>query len=237
MGPPLDRGGRVVLVDHVDAVRSCFNGATARSRWKGHTASRPSPSGVSLQWGHRSIAVEGQAASTFTRRTDKLQWGHRSIAVEGRTSDRAGRAHARFNGATARSRWKAADPQLGGQGRYGRAHARFNGATARSRWKVRTGACFGCCPVGFNGATARSRWKVNTSSIEYPTAQSFNGATARSRWKGRRDCPAQAPQTVLQWGHRSIAVEGPIDGMEKPPPSSASMGPPLDRGGRTTQRA
>ena len=47
-----------------------------------------------LQWGHRSIAVEGsEIECAHFSNPFQLQWGHRSIAVEGASIVMARRLH------------------------------------------------------------------------------------------------------------------------------------------------
>ncbi len=105
-GPPRERGGEHVIVESDDLERACFNGATARTRWRdactgSHT---PKPHGfngatartrwraamrtlqqgqiVELQRGHRANAVESPLVTQRKVETYELQRGHRANAVE-----------------------------------------------------------------------------------------------------------------------------------------------------------
>ncbi len=61
----------------------------------------------------------------------------------------------------------------------------------------------------------------------------FNGATASTRWKVARPGPHLLDDgVVLQWGHRFNAVEGIDQSNVYRDFQGASMGPPLQRGGR-----
>ena len=205
MGPPLDRGGRIVVSFLYQTDSGGFNGATARSRWKGkpiperYRESISASMGPPLDRGGRrgcgrndrrraGGASMGPPLDRGGRRCsmnwppisfELLQWGHRSIAVEGRLE-----------------------------------------RSSESRKSL-----------SFNGATARSRWKVLNIKLPRGSYGSFNGATARSRWKGRRRSSTCSRSSSLQWGHRSIAVEGQVHLPGAPSRVPASMGPPLDRGG------
>src|SRR5262249_55765145 len=120
-----------------------------------------------------------------------------------------------------------------GRGQTKRTSTRFNGATARTRWRARArargavadpvrasmgpprergGEPAGTRPrapssVGFNGATARTRWRASLGRGSLPATLRFNGATARTRWRGPSFGPRPPPSSTLQWGHRANAVE------------------------------
>src|ERR1041384_1311307 len=84
-----------------------------------------------------------------------------------------------FNGATARTRWKAdLRTRLSATlARLQRGH-RANAVERSSRSRTTSKA-----PTDFNGATARTRWKGVRGRAARAQRIDFNGATARTRWK------------------------------------------------------
>ncbi len=189
-GPPRERGGEYVSDRRRGAERPGFNGATARTRWRGEILAsgcsrtratrfngatartrwrvrrrrslRTSAGG--LQRGHRANAVESRDGARISRTSPTLQRGHRANAVESCMLRPRSSSRAselqRGHRANAVESARADADQL-------LAQCGFNGATARTRWRggrrPRSRRCM--TSVGFNGATARTRWRVASSDI------------------------------------------------------------------------
>ena len=231
MGPPLDRGGRSTSQTLPRHGGDRFNGATARSRWKAGpllmalTESPTSFNGATARsrWKVRppelvaafsSLASMGPPLDRGGRSWRErfllppvilLQWGHRSIAVEGKYLEIFSlMIRSSFNGATARSRWKAG-PRSG-------AHLSF----ILLQWGHRSIAVEGSAfpdTVAFPytasmGPPLDRGGRVRSSGTSWiPIIASMGPPLDRG---GRPPAPHRSAPGVntLQWGHRSIAVEG-----------------------------
>ena len=259
MGPPLAGGGRAPCARRSALCPAGFNGAAARWRRKaGGALTR------ALGQGQASMGppLDGGGRSGWPRAAWLSRLRFNGAAARWRRKDSEGRAWCSpktcFNGAAARWRRKERDTET----RYG-AQTGFNGAAARWRrkeadmrrvpaghrgrlqWGRRSRAAEGVDPVarrdggrhGFNGAAARWRRKDGVARL-------IDAAAAKLQW-GRRSMAAEGavsqncPRDLreLQWGRRSMAAEGPRQHLQRHSQDRASMGPPLDGGGRLARRA
>src|SRR5882672_4476703 len=107
MGPPREHGGATTGRCAFTHNATAFNGATARTRWRGQAFA---------------------TASTYpgpSMRTPREHGGEVLFATDSTNIPRA------FNGATARTRWRGLRRSSGCTIR----SQTFNGATARTRWR------------------------------------------------------------------------------------------------------
>src|SRR5687768_5224942 len=101
MGPPRERGGRVI--EHYGKLRS-HAASMGPPRERGGRLGAPHSWAAwqtRLQWGRRVNAAEGVRHDATGTRLDRLQWGRRVNAAEGRPRPRMPSEYSCFNGAAA----------------------------------------------------------------------------------------------------------------------------------------
>ncbi len=284
-GPPRERGGEESCAGSPRGPRPGFNGATARTRWRGtrSPASRAAShrfngATARTRWRARVIDLRGLVAGGASTGPPRERGGEAPTARHsecyalyrastGPPRERGGEQRGappthltsrRFNGATARTRWRghveSVRARVAGVASTGPPRERGGEAAAKVgepfRLLASTGpprerggesSRFASRPdtrPSFNGATARTRWRVSAREVE----------AAQQRWlqRGHRANAVESgaepfqgtTRGPLQRGHRANAVEsGDVGRLARVNVDVASTGPPRERGGEPPRRS
>ena len=196
MGPPRERGGEPNKTAARAGARSCFNGATARTRWR--VTRRDAKRRLRLGFNGATARTRWRAvtAPNGSDTTSTLQWGHRANAVESSPAARAERSRARASMGPPRER----GGELAGVEQARILVYCFNGATARTRWRARRAPCAALTMAEASMGPPRERGGESPARPRCSRRRNcFNGATARTRcaYIAHRDQPSRASGSLV----------------------------------------